>query len=115
MARINDQIAKSADSVLKFLMVKNVKTMSYRDFAITALSYNRFASDSNTKYLVDHLADIELTNDGTYHDSLDKVLVEIHRNIYSGVYSDKEEVEMQRKIDKALEWIYKYILTNYKE
>ena len=33
MARINDQIAKSADSVLKFLMVKNVKTMSYRDFA----------------------------------------------------------------------------------
>ena len=112
MARIDDQIAKSADSVLKFLMVKNVKTMSYRDFAITALSYNRYASDSNTKYLVDHLSDVELTNDGTYNDSLDRVLAEIRRNIYSGTYSAKEEVEMLRKIGKALEWINKFQSVN---
>ena len=112
MDRINDQIAKSADSVPKFLMVKNVRTMSYRDFAITALSYDRFSRSSATKYLVDHLADIELTNDGTFHDSLDKVIAEINRNIYFGVYSAKEIDAMQTKIDKALAWIDKFRKVN---
>lgn len=108
MARINDQIAKSADSVLKFLMVQNVRTMSYRDYAITALSYDRYARSSETRYLVDHLGDIELTNDGTFHDSLDKVIAEINRNVYFGVYSTEEIDAMQSKINKALDWIDKF-------
>ena len=112
MARINDQIAKSADSVLKFLLVKNVKTMSYRDFAITALSYDRFSRSNETRYLVNNLEDIEITNDGTFHDSLDKVIAEINRNIYSGVYSTEEADAMQTKIKKALDWIDKFQKVN---
>ena len=108
MARINDQIAKSADSVLKFLMVKDVRAMSYRDFAITVLSYSRYSNDPDVKYLVNHLGDIELTNDRTYHDSLDRVLAEINRNIHSGAYSTNEITEMQNKIDRALAWIDKF-------